>query len=435
VRYGPVTTLGTFYDWFYADKTRTFFVRPELHSDVFSVNWYYEDVLAFIQELITLLAQGNILGFEIALFLFVVAQFRFEYHFFNFYHPLVCLFAKSLYQRDVEGLMDRKTQFADGGLNFTAAYAPQPVVDLDYPGEPVDFEPAGSYSMYNWELFFHAPLMIAERLTGNQQFEEAKRWLEFIFDPTGGHDVDPITNLPAAAPQKYWITKPFYLRQQTGPNGYLAESLDALMNLLATDPTNPSMNPAVAELQKQVMDWRQDPFDPHLVAQYRTVAYQKLAVMKYLDNLIAWGDQLFTMDTLESVNSATQLYVTAAEIIGRRMETIPPPERPIPLTFNELDSKLDAFSNALIGFENLIPPMPPGGGSPSPLPPVPDLQLLYFCIPLNSKWNDYWNTVQDRLYKIRHCLNIEGVFSPPALFAPPINPMALVEATASGLDL
>src|SRR5262249_29484978 len=55
--------------------------------------------------------------------------------------------------------------------------------------------------------------------------------------------------------------------------------------------------------------------------------------------------------------------------------------------------------------------------------------------PLNSKWNDYWNTVQDRLYKIRHCLNIEGVFSPPALFAPPINPMALVEASASGLDL
>ena len=27
---GVLVTLGTFYDWFYADKLRSFFVRPEL---------------------------------------------------------------------------------------------------------------------------------------------------------------------------------------------------------------------------------------------------------------------------------------------------------------------------------------------------------------------------------------------------------------------
>jgi hypothetical protein len=63
---------------------------------------------------------------------------------------------------------------------------------------------------------------------------------------------------PVGAPQKYWITKPFFLRQQTGPNGYLAERLDNLMNLLASDPTNPSPNPLVAELQAQVDDWRKN---------------------------------------------------------------------------------------------------------------------------------------------------------------------------------
>ena len=46
--------------------------------------------------------------------------------------------------------------------------------------------------------------------------------------------------------------------------------------------------------------------------------------MKYLDNLIAWGDQLFRRDTIESINEATQLYVLAAELLGRRPEPIPP---------------------------------------------------------------------------------------------------------------
>jgi len=32
----------------------------------------------------------------------------------------------------------------------------------------IDFALNGSYSAYNWELFFHAPLMVAERLTQNQ---------------------------------------------------------------------------------------------------------------------------------------------------------------------------------------------------------------------------------------------------------------------------
>src|SRR5207245_331131 len=38
--------------------------------------------------------------------------------------------------------------------------------------------------------------------------------------------------------------------------------------------------------------------------------------------------------------------------------------------------------------------------------------------------------VADRLYKIRHGLNILGVQQPLALFEPPINPMALVRAVA-----
>ena len=46
--------------------------------------------------------------------------------------------------------------------------------------------------------------------------------------------------------------------------------------------------------------------------------------MKYLDNLIAWGDSLFRQDTIESINEATQLYVLAANMLGPRPQRIPP---------------------------------------------------------------------------------------------------------------
>ena len=46
--------------------------------------------------------------------------------------------------------------------------------------------------------------------------------------------------------------------------------------------------------------------------------------MTYIDNLIAWGDQLFSQDTIEAINEATQLYVMAADLLGPR------PRRPSP---------------------------------------------------------------------------------------------------------
>ncbi len=437
-------TMGTFYDWFYGDKLRCFLVRPELYptrlyrgltpaSGNCVSTLYYEDLLNLMQQLSTLIAQKKWAEFFQTLLAFFAADYQFRWHFFTFFHPLVCLFAKNLYQKDVEGLMARATQFADRGLDFAGTYQPTAIVDPGYPKETVHFAWKESYAIYNWELFYFAPIYVAELLTTNQQYDEALRWFHFVFDPTGADGTDPRTGNPAPAPQKYWITKPFFLRQDGGPNGYLAESLDQLMNMLASDPNNPTPNCAIQELQEQVAQWRQNPFDPHIIAMYRTVAYQKFAFMKYCDCLLAAGDSYFSQDTIETINIATQYYVCVAELLGTQPQDVPPPAEPLPLTFNELDPQLDAFSNALVSFENLIPAMPVGPSNGPPPPPLPS--ILYFCIPQNAQLMSYWGTVEDRLYKIRNCLNLQGVFSPAALFAPPINPMALVEATAAGEDI
>jgi hypothetical protein len=86
-----------------------------------------------------------------------------------------------------------------------------------------------------------------------------------------------------------------------------------------------------------------------------------------------------------------------------------------------------------VDLENYVPPAS-GTVDDAGVAPLPHL-LLYFCIPPNDQLLAYWDKVADRLYKIRHCLNIEGVARQLSLFAPPIDPGALVRAAAAGLDL
>ncbi len=62
-------------------------------------------------------------------------------------------------------------------------------------------------------------------------------------------------------------------------------------------------------------------------------------------------------------------------------------------------------------------------------------RTLYFCIPPNAKLLNYWDTVADRLFKIRHCQNIQGVARQLPLFDPPIDPGMLVKAAAAGIDV
>ncbi|MBK6796742.1 MAG: hypothetical protein IPG76_08100 [Acidobacteria bacterium] len=359
-------------------------------------------------------------------------QFR-QFHFKNYYHPFVCDFAKLVYNplKGIPALMSRETQLKDSGFSFKQSYKPtlgvvEPLNENSYPKEVVDFTPDGAYSPYNWELFFHAPLLIANSLSRNQRFEEAREWYHFIFNPLG---LESIT--PGGSPMsKYWITKPFY---ETTDKQYIQQRIENILLMLAGDTSVPGSSPeAKTELEKQVLDWRRNPFEPHRIANYRTVAYQKTVVMKYLDNLIAWGDNLFRQDSMESINEATQLYILAAEILGPRPRKVPPRVKPPIDSFNELEDQLDKFSNALVEVENLVPVMPgnkQNGEDSAPLP------MLYFCIPRNDKMLGYWDTVADRLYKIRHCMNIEGVVRQLALFEPPIDPGALVKAVAGGVDI
>src|SRR5262249_48129187 len=162
-----------------------------------------------------------------------------------------------------------ETQMQISPFNFDFNYQPTTKVPPLHPIEDIDFSSDGSYSSYNWELFFHIPFLLATRLTKDQKFEEALTWFHYMFNPTGA--------LPGDVPQKYWVTKPFFLTQA---KDYIDQRIDTLLFKIA-DPNTPEL----AELQFAIDEWRDKPFQPHVIARFRPVAYQKALLMKYIDNL------------------------------------------------------------------------------------------------------------------------------------------------------
>lgn len=348
-----------------------------------------------------------------------------NYRFHTHFHPYVHELVRELIEKSVRGLQAADTEIDPHEQLFTAdQYDPSNLVlnteDEPHPVKDLDFTSGGAYSAYNWELFFHAPLVIAIHLSRNQRFEEAQRWFHYIFDPT-----DTSTG---PTPERFWKVKPFRTTD--------VQSIEQILVNLATN-ADPKLRD---ETINSIGAWQDAPFRPHLVARYRQSAYMVKTVMAYLDNLIDWGDALFRQDTGESINEATQIYVLAANILGPQPQPVPRKGWHRPQTYADLRGDLDAFGNAMREVEVDIPfdlaPHPQQGADDAGLSTVHGLgSALYFCVPRNDKLIGYWDTVADRLFKIRNSLNIQGVFRQLPLFEPPIDPALLAKATAAGVDI
>jgi hypothetical protein len=76
---------------------------------------------------------------------------------------------RELNRLGVDGMFDAKPNTPGAGLRrqvhvfeyFQAVYTPTEWVRKPYPHDDFDFSSRGAYSQYNWELFFHVPLMIS----------------------------------------------------------------------------------------------------------------------------------------------------------------------------------------------------------------------------------------------------------------------------------
>ena len=121
------------------------------------------------------------------------------------YHPYVCTFIRELNRDGIDGLLQRATA-ARPARRHVRRRSMAPTVARStsrYPRRGRRLLLRGAYAVYNWELFFHAPLLIA----GTAEPEPAVR---------GGAAVVPLHLRPdrhrrrCRCPQKYWRTRPFF---------------------------------------------------------------------------------------------------------------------------------------------------------------------------------------------------------------------------------
>ncbi len=410
--------------FFYEDRVNNFFVRPVEASNVplptspVSIASAGQEAAAYYYQGGTTTLYGSSISLTVSGGVNKTLKFNFQY----FQHSRVKDFIAALNSGGVKGFLNLGTQVTTDSLLFQAKYSPTSIVHSTYPDNKIDFGFTGPYSVYNWELFFHTPMLIAKRLSDNQQFDEARKWYHYIFDPTS--NVGP-TGAVLTTKQRFWKFKPFYDEAANSPQ--------TIADLLLM------INQNNAAATAQVAIWQNNPFKPHVIAKMRVLAYMKNVVMCYLDNLIAWGDKLFRQDTIESINQATNLYILAANILGERPQEIPKRAESGPRTFTELAAiGLDAFSNALVAIENYIAPNSAPAGTPAPgtpggSQPQPS-KMFYYCLPNNPKLLGYWDTVANRLFNIRNCRNIDGQQRDLPLFDAPIDPAILVRAAAAGID-
>ncbi len=415
--------------FFFEDNKHTFFVRKETgtYSIQKQVLFQFQQVSSIALPIADLIAKVNytptarVLVPELAVKYQTIYTTGQLYRFHTFYHTKINDYVKSLNKKGVPGLLNMQNQGQVDSMGFAGKYLPSSSwIHGSHPTDKVQFGFDEAYGIYNWELFFHAPMLIAQRLSDNQQFDEARKWYHYIFDPTSNKD--GFSNQYTSDKKRFWKFYPFYKESQ--------QTITTLSQLLVSIHNN------VADALNQVDKWEKNPFKPHVIARIRVLAYMKNVFMKYLDNLIAWADQLFRRDTMESINEATQLYVLASNLLGKKPEEVPARANPEIENFFGLDaSGLDALSNAMVTIESYFAPndgpLPKTNSKDRPEGPM----MFYFCLPKNDKLLAYWGTIADRLFKIRNCMNIDGTVRELALYEPPIDPALLVRAAAKGLNI
>jgi len=329
----------------------------------------------------------------------------------NFSHP----FVHDLLGKVVASGLDTLFDYYTNKIPNDSATVPHKIEAFGGDAQPIVYhELKRPYSLYNWEAAFHAPMLLVDRLLAAQQFDQALKMCHYVLNPYAtGTDA-----------KRFWQFPPFKEIDATNV-------LEALF--LGLQPNQPD---------KTVNEWRDKPFQPHVVARSRPSAYMKWVAMKYIEILIAYGDHYFRQNTLETVPLAIQCYVLASHVYGPHGQKIPKHGKTLPQTYNALLDKWDAFGNAMVELELAFPfsnqtslPIGTSNGVVGLTNVFGFASTLYFCIPDNPQLRALRSTIDDRLFKIRHCQDIDGVVRHLPLFEPPIDPALLVQAAAQGLSL
>ncbi|GAB1618486.1 neuraminidase-like domain-containing protein [Pseudomonas sp. NGC7] len=207
-------------------------------------------------------------------------------------------------------LVAEATQSVMQVLSWPTQHLPEPRLEPGGTSSTVDFR--GANGMYFWELFFHAPLLIAWLLRQNRDYRGAWQWCTgHLFDPYRTWRTDQDT------PQ-YWLSKP--IRDDHGAYRKIAE----------TD-------------------------DPDLIAYAEPERYRKALHLFVVENWQREGDELYRQLTPATLEAAAQCYDKALRLIGLLPEHLSsaPADAPT-LAQATPDQFTPPLNNKLVELRNLL---------------------------------------------------------------------------------
>lgn len=140
-----------------------------------------------------------------------------------------------------------------------------------------------SDGIYLWELFFHIPLLVSARFLTEQRFDEAERWLKYIFNSAGYRDANGILQTENGK-TRYWNTLPLQKDSDWDKNTTLADD------------------------------------NPDIIAMKDPMQYKLAVFIRTLDILITHGDQAYRQLERDTLTEAKMYYVQASQILGPRPE-------------------------------------------------------------------------------------------------------------------
>jgi hypothetical protein len=339
--------------------------------------------------------------------------------FFPFFHCFAGDYISELNKGGIEGLLkfncDRLGEDADGKF-FDDTYQPEKTFGLvrtPYPRNNISFGDKdtlqlGANFIYNIELNLYLILDIVSNLKDNGKYDEALSWLNKI--------VDPFTTGSDGKPDPEW--KSAFLK------GDFKETIISFFEGLNGPEDNADI----------INDFTS--FDPHKVAKRFPLEYRDYVLREYVKVLILIGDRHFISDTFEDITIAVHYYNMGNHILGDMPQKVPSRGRIKTETYDSLKNSLNKFGNAKVLLENIFPFSGEITSTVSETGTLTGMsETNYFCYPDSERKLELWETIADRLYKIRHCQNFSGVERQLALWEPSIDPELLLRAKKQGLSL
>lgn len=270
------------------------------------------------------------------------------------------LFARQLVKRANKGI--------DTILTLDSQKLPEPALE-EGADVPMDFN--GANALYFWELFYYTPMMVANVMLEGQNYDEASRWLRYVFNPNGYIDKDTHT-------QRVWNSQPLL-----SDTSWDKEQLDST--------------------------------DPDAVAQTDPMHYKLATFMKCLDIFMERGDSAYRLLERDTLNEAKMWYMQALKLLGDETELL---GNNIWSSPKLIDAATKTASTRSINTENVQIVAPRTANSLTGL----------FLPQINEKLAQYHSTLKIRLFNLRHNLSIDGQPLSLPMYATPADPKALQNA-------